>query len=409
MHIKIQLCSLTAERGDLLKFFILSSFLTLKKQLRVWLSFIVAVIASVGIAVVTAYMVNAYLNEGLLAGKLKLGLVNNDTHQYAQNAVNLIFSGVNSDDEYVSFELIDSEEQMLKDLENGDIFGAIVIPKNFVNSILSGENNPPKIISDPRNPLYALMLEQLANSLTDVLSIAQSGIYSAIDMHSELSGNNKNISTGDLLNINSRFMLVSLSRLNMFVGNPLTAVGEVSVVWHYMVMVGMFFLMLVSAVIAPVFKLDDNAVSLIDLNRLGYLNTVLLSRVATGILPYLMLSAVVVPALSNGNSVQKMVIVLAVSLILYAIPLFIYTVSGSTAHTTSIIFILSLYSLFVGGGILPSVFLPNAINAQKILSPLYYISQLMASGSTAFALLAIFIGLGLITISIIITKNRLRR
>lgn len=100
--------------------------------------------------------------------------------------------------EYVIKQLTDSEEitaivkPVITDekrartlLKENKIAGMVILPKDFSQTILSGENVPLTVTGNEKKPLQAYLFRQVMESAADYTSAAQSGINTVYDVMSE--------------------------------------------------------------------------------------------------------------------------------------------------------------------------------------------------------------------------------
>ena len=111
---------------------------------------------------------------------MKVGLVCLDSSPEARLAVQIL-SGQEDFQNLLDLEQEDTEEAALKKLRDGEYVGVIVLPQNFIQDIIYGKNTPGRVITDSASPLEEMLLRELAQAGSRLLSAGQAGVYSLQD------------------------------------------------------------------------------------------------------------------------------------------------------------------------------------------------------------------------------------
>lgn len=153
-------------------------------------------------------------------GQIKAGVVADSKEPVTKMLVQFVQS-MDSLKDTVSLELL-SEEEARKQLESGEIYGAVMIPEGMVDSILSGENIPATILfGSGYNQAETLVFAQAAQTGAKLLTVAQAGIYAADTFCIERGMQDYIQQTEDYLN--EAYLEYALGRASVFHREEVTA------------------------------------------------------------------------------------------------------------------------------------------------------------------------------------------
>lgn len=163
-------------------------------------------------------------------GKIKAGVVAEGEELMTKMLVQFVQS-MDSLEGTVSLELL-SEEEARKQVEKGELYGAVIIPDGMVDSILSGENLSPSILlGDGYNQAETLVFAQLAQTGAKLLTTAQAGIYAADAFCMEKGMQDRLQHTEDYLN--EAYLGYALGRASVFHREEVTAIKGTSFSDYY--------------------------------------------------------------------------------------------------------------------------------------------------------------------------------
>lgn len=172
-------------------------------------------------------------------GEIKVGVVADSDDPMTKMLVKFVQS-MDSLKDTVSLELL-SEEEARKQLEEGELYGAVVIPEGMVDSILSGENLPASILfGSGYNKAETQVFTQLARTGAKLLTVAQAGIYAADTFCMEEGRQELLQQTEDYLN--ETYLDYALGRATVFFREELTAVKGVGLSDYYGISLLLVFL-----------------------------------------------------------------------------------------------------------------------------------------------------------------------
>lgn len=312
-----------------------------------------------------------YKDSGIQKVPIALVLPEND------RLVNLAFSfleGMDSVRDTCLFYKV-SREEAYSLFDKGQVFSIILIPDSFVEQILSGENLPATVILPKESNLEALLFKTLADSGVSLLSTAQAGIY-AVDDVLIRKEHWESIPVMEK-ELNQLYLAYSLNRSAYFKNMPLSATGAWSVLEFYSAS-GLIFILLFSGTSAyEYFKTEGSALRLC-LKRLGLslfsvqvIKLTAFSLVFSSLI-FLAEKLLYLMPLPVRLSYWDLEQFFSLFILLFSISSFFLLVSKSSSQASGAVLtisVLSIGSLFLAGGFLPSVFLPEKLRALGQLLP----------------------------------------
>ncbi len=164
--------------------------------------------------------------------EIKVGIVAEGEDRMADMLVRFV-GGMDSFKDRVSLEIM-SKEAAEDALKTGEIYGAIIVPEGIVDSILSGENIPAKILTGSAySKIETEVFTQLSRAGASLLTTAQAGIYAADTLCGENGRADLIGQTEDALN--EVYLKYALARSTLFREKEVTAVKGVNLTDYYVI------------------------------------------------------------------------------------------------------------------------------------------------------------------------------
>lgn len=163
-------------------------------------------------------------------GEIRVGIVAENEDPLTRMLIKFVQS-MDSIKDTVSFELL-PEQEARNQVEEGEIYAAIIVPEGIIDSIISGENSPATILL--RNSYTQMETEvfaQLTRSGAKLLTIAQAGIYAADDLCREKGMQDRVKPAEDYLN--EVYLKYALGRASIFQNREVDAVNGVGLTDYY--------------------------------------------------------------------------------------------------------------------------------------------------------------------------------
>ncbi len=286
-----------------------------------------------------------------------------------------------------------SEDEGFRELEKGGIAALIVLPEQIVQGIMDGRN-PSVDIFFPKNAgLEAMLLRELTESGSGLLRVAQAQIYGAYDTAVEY-GIMEQLSVMEA-DIDTYNLAFALDRLALYDTEPVSATGRMSVPQYYAASGMVLFLLLSGMALYPVMRQEPAAFRR-QLMRHGtgsawqgfcqwiccFLCIMLVTcavwivGIIAGAAAPELAEKVAVVIRSGGayeSAAMKAGIFLLVLVTVSAYTCLLYSIAGSRTGSILLIFLLSVVMVYLSGGLVPSVFLPQAVQAVGERLPTAYL------------------------------------
>lgn len=259
-----------------------------------------------------------------------------------------------------------TKEDGLTMLKNGEVYAVILIPDSFVENILNGRNTPATLLLPREGSLESFLFLTLADSGASTLAAAQAGIYAMDELLIDC-GHTNDIAQAEKA-LNDRYLSYARNRNKLFTAKKLSATGNLSVT-EYFLCSGIVLFLLLSGMGSYDYFRGETAglrlllhrqgihaihLALLRIFALTLVYTVFLFPLGsiTGLMPY-------------SGILPFFLLVLATQTYLYLISLFHSHTGGYMIGST----VLSILFLFLAGGFIPAVFLPEAVRELGSILP----------------------------------------
>ena len=281
-----------------------------------------------------------------------------------------------------------SEEKGLRMLESGEIAALIILPDQLVEGIMNGQNPTVDIIFPKDARLEAMLFRELTESGAGLLRIAQAQIYGAADTAVEY-GLTERLSVMEA-EIDSYNLAFALDRLAVYDEETVSATGRMSVLQYYAASGAVLFLLLSGMAVYPVMQ-QESAVFRRQLVRkgigtlwqyfcrwlCGFLCMGLLAGAAWVLVRSIFLlvpesekliSLMFARSRNYGSAGARAGIILLILMTVTALIYMIYSLTESRTGGILLIFLFSVLMVYLSGGFVPSVFMPqNMQTVGKVL------------------------------------------
>jgi hypothetical protein len=262
----------------------------------------------------------------------------------------------------------DNEEEALNKVANGEVYGAIIFPDNFVRGVVQGINPPAKIVIKENTNSDNALFKDLVNAGCGMLSAVQAGIYTIQQTYEEETG--KKLDTNGLNSLNLSYVDFVMSREKYITDFSASATGNATVLQYYICM-GLSVFVLLMGMSMGRFMTGNTAfcqkVSTRCANSLFVLDIV---KQAVIFLFYWCIVILALVALKIFK-IKFGVDIIGISMALWlasAITVLAYRLGGSVTGAL-IIFAVTVAFAFVGGAFLPTALLPDVISRFSPYSP----------------------------------------
>jgi len=278
--------------------------------------------------------------------------------------------------EYCNFQAMDYEEAEIL-LRDGKITAIVVLPNRFFTGVMTGTNPDVELIVTADHPMESVMIYWLGQSLTDILSAAQAGIYAVLDSYDEQLPDSM---TKDdvVLGINMKYIVWTLGRGDMFRIREFSAVQAMPIAMHY----GLSLLAYLCLSLAPLFAalyMGSRLTHLRRLRCLGYGSVFhFVSTVAACTVVIFAVAVIPVWLMVRGNVIGTILTVAAFAVFCALFGSLCCLLTTGAANSGLLAFSVALLSLGASGGILPPTLLPETLRKWSALSPVNWLRELVS-------------------------------
>lgn len=309
---------------------------------------------------------------------ISIGLADEDSSYYS----NMLVDYVKKSKEVSNYVDIVSgtEEEIKKLFENGKIVGYMVIPKNFVNNLISIENTPVKVFIGTENTTIAVLLNNTLKSYEKYISAVEVncvGLYQIMEreQRSQTLTDKKNFE------ISMELVFLALGRNDLFEIHEISgARRQVSFSQYYIHSLIVMIFLFGSMFAGFSYLREKETKILIRLHLTGiaewkYLvyKLILFCSVCSLAL-FLIYGIVKISAYTNTNFSIYVSYVMCMSECIVLSMLFAYFCKNTKIYmlvTGTVYFMLYI----VGGGVIPMMYMPRALYIIGKYSPVYQMLQ----------------------------------
>lgn len=394
----------------------------IKRMLRFLPYIMVGALALCIIIGIISFSVSKILYEKKDKNKVNIALSMPKDEKSAKLMISIL-KDMKSIKENCNFIEVNNEEAAYEMVKYGGAYGAIIIPKHFVNDILDGTNTPATVILPDKSSIEAMLIKDLIDAGTKSLASAQAGIYAITYEYEEIFHERLTKELQDSINI--KYFDHTLARESYFKHKVVSATGELTVFKYYICSGLVLFMLLLGMGFSKALSPNNNAFYE-KLKSYGISKGIIILNQIISILIVYIIIGFIIFGLYAGISKYFDLDILSFKIIDYILLLFImlcvasfivsiYTITESEISGCLLLFIITIIMNYISGGFIPTVFLPKAMQS---LAP-YMLTNILAKqigniflgevNIKGFLLIAgIAIGVYIITIIIITIKDKIK-
>lgn len=326
------------------------------------------------ITAVLGVVVTDYASEKLGSQDLgiNIAIVNQDTTM--EMVVDLIIDDYLTGDNF-DFALVDDIETGEELLKENQVSALVVFPEGFLESVIVGENFSPTVTLNTTDLLTKLLIESSVTSVEEYFRVLQSAVYTTFDNLEDVE-----ITDQLILTVNLNLAQYVLDTEDLYKTQTLPYTDSLSVTDFYLISFVVYVLFLTTCLFHEEFNFQKNilTVKFISTYNKGfyqyYLSKILLvfavyCAVFLGLAVYL-----------GGLDFLTLVSAINLSLLFTLFQVLVFNVLQSFMATVQINFVMHTVFLFLSGGIIPTLMLPQLLVTLGKLTPIYWIRNLLACG-----------------------------
>lgn len=366
-------------------------YLEIKKTIKLFPRMVLQAILLMMLISVIAFCGVKSMEQEPLAVNVEIGVVVREDNMMTHMALTYV-ENMESVSRLCHFVQV-SEEEGLAMLEHGEIAALIILPEQLVEGIMNGQNPSVDVIFPKDARLEAMLFRELTESGAGLLQVAQAQIYGAIDTAKEYDLTEQlSVIEADIDSYNLAF---ALDRLAMYDEETVSATGRMSVLQYYAASGIVLFLFLTGMTVYPVMQRENPAFrrqltrngtgvlwqsfcrwlcGFICIGLLVCVAWVLIS-VVSSLMPGVgkSLTSALISGRNHGTLFTRIGIFL---LTLVTVTMFIhmiYSITESRTGSILLIFLFSVLMLYLSGGFVPSVLMPQAMRTVGGVLPSAYL------------------------------------
>lgn len=268
-------------------------------------------------------------------------------------------------------------EEAIRAMEQGEVTAVLVLPENLVQGIMDGTNPDVELIVPGDMPMEALLTLCVGQSASDLLSAVQSGVYAVLEEYENAPP--PGLSYNDAVTqINLRYVRWTLGRQQMFLVDPVAVTQQLPVGVHY----GLSLLVYLALSLAPLFMSVYSGSWIQAQKRFRAVGRgtagFYFSSFSACTLVLLPLMSVVSLLLTRGDPVTGLWAGALCACFCAGFGTVCCLVTDNTGSCGVASFLSALVFLFLSGGVLPPVLLPQTVQKLMILSPVTWLRSTMA-------------------------------
>lgn len=272
-----------------------------------------------------------------------------------------------------------SYDEAVEMIEDHSAIAYIHFPETFTDDIVSGINTPAKIIFSKQIGIEQLLFQELTAAASKILTYAQASIYSFSDVYSDYDFIGKRSKHYDVLNENT--LTSSMIRAKLFQTELISSTDNLSIQEFYTVS-GVILLLFLMGMSLGKFAHPETG----SLARLLSLRSITAShrtlwKLLTLFFFYTVIGGLIFLAggLISLWSWKIFLFLPVLALLTASWTLLLYTLTANETTGTLLMFFGTLLCAFCSGCLIPSSFLPEAVEVLGHLLPTYHAHQLLCS------------------------------
>lgn len=318
--------------------------------------------------VLILFGVGAYATKAVYGEKavkeIRVGIVAEGEDRMADMLIRLV-GGMDSIKDTASLEMM-SKEEAEAGLKEGKIYAAVILPEGLVDSIISGENIPAKILTgNAYGKIETEVFTQLSRAGASLLTTAQAGIYAA-DTFCVENGRQDLIAQTEN-DLNEAYLRFALERSALFKEKEVKAVKGVNLTDYYTVSLLFAFLSFVGLSFGKYMQVEmGEKEKLLKSRGIGNIQQYLIETAAFSavfaFLGTLFSLPVILTIINNSKSsfapAPVWIVMMVIWFLMGVFLRTLFQILGNHTGSMGVCFIVLMVLMFSSGIFIPSAFLP---------------------------------------------------
>ena len=309
--------------------------------------------------------------------QLDIALLNLDKSSECEGILNFVFNIPEIKESYNIIK-VETEQEGVDLVGDESAYALVILPENFIKNLFSGREASPKIIKSPTPSVHSSISNELMNIVVKGMQDTQSGIYTASDFTYAQFGE---LDEKFVLDSNYAFVKEIMFRSRWFKVTDLSFEKVLPINIHYALALAVFFMLISSAIFYSELNIGRDFLVLKQLrsvsNEHHYLR---LSQVLIVFLLYFSILIAITIGLGGKVTFISVLSIINATILFMATQLLIFSIFSQYITAMLINIVLQVINLFIAGGIIPTLFLPEIVQRFSFLSPIRNIIDLVAAG-----------------------------
>ncbi len=308
--------------------------------------------------------------------RVPIAVLNEDTNPETESLLRLVLSN-NEIKALFDVEQVKSADEAIELLDDNEILAYIVFPEGFMESVMYGSNLSPTVHVEQTGFLEQKVLAVLVDTLEGVMQQTQSGIYTAMDIIRLEKGQDSDL----VMDANWAYIKVLLDRNDMYVTEDLDYVSDLSLEEHYVCTLGIFFLFLTTVLFHKELNLQS------DINFVKHIKAVdkkyflfYVSKLLLVFLLYLLLFVGMLLVLGAEMGLALLLSLCNGVLFFVLFQCVWFTKINQQIAIMQLNFVFYGVCLFMAGGVIPTLWIPEIITKIAWFTPLVQIREILSVG-----------------------------
>ncbi len=190
--------------------------------------------------------------------KLTVAVAGETSDDYFQMGLK-IFSETDNSRNTVQFVEMD-EDEAIRALERQQVSAVLVIPKDFIASVMRGKNDKATLITGTSQANLGMKLvREIADTVSVLLTESQTGIYTFSEF--SLENGDQTYTNDEIMQLNLRYFDLILPRDELYAVDTPDSAPSVSLAGYYVCAVCIVFFLFMGMAGAPLFIQEDRSLS----------------------------------------------------------------------------------------------------------------------------------------------------
>lgn len=354
--------------------------LEIKRKIRLLPHIILGTIALTMVVGVVAFCSGKMLYSNKMASDKKLLVFSSQDESPLTRLVVSVLSNAPSLTKICN--VIDTDyDKAVELVKDENTISSIIIPKNFMNSLMDGTNDSIDIYFSSTHSIYTLIITELSKAAQTSLQAAEAGIYTLHDYY--YLNDAKEYEADANQELNAIYLTRAFSRSKFFASHKLTATGSLTIKNYYFASAILLITLLLGCVFILKTKDTDQIIFIkLKQNGIGLFLQMITHIISIFIVLYIIFISANMGLLLLNRFTDLSIKIkpvhiftngMVITLCSSAIICFVSNIFTNKYSAILLHFVLVLAMSFISGAFVPSAFLPDSLKNIAQYMPTTYL------------------------------------